>query len=221
VKVAAVKALLEGPATASRSDQAAAYVIVIAASSGGIAAISRVISALPSQMRGAVIVAQHRSPMVKDMLSNILGLRTRLHVETAGHGQPIFANRVYVSRADLHLTITRDHRFHYVDGTRIKHTLSAADPLLSSAARAFGANVIAVVLTGRGKDCADGVRDVRALGGTIIAQDPVTADAPGMPQASIDTGAVHRVLPLEQIGLELRPMLAALDVHAGNGQAGR
>jgi two-component system chemotaxis response regulator CheB len=216
-----VRPLLDGPATASRSERAATYVIVIAASSGGIAAVSRVVKALPAGMRGAVIVAQHRSMMARDMLSNILALRTTMPVETAGHGQPILANRVYVPRADLHLTVTRDQRFHYIDGTRIKHTLSAADPLLSSAARAFGPNMIAVVLTGHGSDCADGVRDVRALGGMVIAQDPLTADAPGMPQASINTGAVHRILPLEEIGAELQPMIAALNVNAGNGAAGR
>jgi chemotaxis response regulator CheB len=80
--------------------------------------------------------------------------------------------------------------------------------------------VIAVVLTGHGADAAGGIGDVRALGGMVIAEDPETAAAPGMPQAAINSGAVHRVMPLDQIGPALRPMIAALDTNAGNGWTG-
>jgi two-component system chemotaxis response regulator CheB len=164
---------------------------------------------------GAIVIAQHRSPLAHDLLASLIAMRTRLRVETPGHGQPVVRNRIYVSRPDLHLTVTPARRFHYVDGLRINYTLSSADPLLASAARAYG--VIAIVLTGRGSDAADGIRHVHEHGGTVIVQDPASAAEPGMPEAAIRTGAVNRVAPLPEIGATLRHLMALLDANTIDG----
>jgi two-component system chemotaxis response regulator CheB len=212
-------ATLDGAANQTAVDVAAAYLIVIAASSGGLKAMSRIIKDLPRRLEGAIVLVQHRSALVSDVLEAVLATRTSLRVETAGHGQRILANRLYVAKPDQHLTITADGHFRYVDGSRIQHTLSAADPLLSSAAETYGSRLIAVVLTGRGSDAALGIRDVRGWGGLIIAQDPETADAPDMPKAAIATGAVHVIMPLAQIGLELRHQITIFDAAANHAAA--
>jgi two-component system chemotaxis response regulator CheB len=117
---------------------------------------------------------------------------------------------VYIARAELHLTISPDRRFSYVDGTRIRFLLSSANPLFTSAAAVFKNRVVAVVLTGGGSDAADGVQSVKAAGGLVIAQDPATALHRGMPEAAVASGAVDLVLPLDAIGPALEEI-----VHEG------
>jgi two-component system chemotaxis response regulator CheB len=79
--------------------------------------------------------------------------------------------------------------------------------LFASAAEVFGANMIAVVLTGRGEDGAAGLSAVRQAGGTVIAEDPVSAEAAGMPAAAIATGCVDTVVPLAAVSSVLRKLV--------------
>lgn len=83
----------------------------------------------------------------------------------------------------------------------------SADLLFESVAGAYGARAIACVLTGTGSDGAMGVDAVKSRGGTVIAQDPVTAEFKGMPQAAVDTGAVDFVLPLAEISGVIRGLV--------------
>ena len=98
------------------------------------------------------------------------------------------------------MVVTPGRCFASVDGRRIRHVLSSANPLLDSAAGVYGARLIAVVLTGGDSDATDGVQAVKAAGGTVIVQDPATALIGAMPRAAIETGVVDEVLPLEAIG---------------------
>jgi two-component system chemotaxis response regulator CheB len=195
------------------------WLVVLAASAGGIAALNAVLGALPRDFNPAVIVIQHRSPDAASILDSILARSCRLPVANAAHGQAVEPGTVFVARPDLHLTIDADRRFRYIDGTRIKHVRSSANPLLETAAAAFGGRVIAVVLTGHGSDATDGVQSVRAAGGIVIAQDPRSAESPGMPLAAIRSHAVDAVLPLEDIA----PALAAIVSRSRSGgpDAGR
>src|SRR5205823_369106 len=95
------------------------WLVVIAASAGGIQAVGEVLRALPSDLNAAVVVVQHRTPHKKSLLEQILARSARMPVLTAVEGQQIEPGHVYVARPDLHLTIGGDHRFAYFDGTRI------------------------------------------------------------------------------------------------------
>lgn len=173
--------------------------VILAASAGGIEAISKVLHALPASFPAPIAVLQHRSPTAPSVLEKILGRRCKLRVKNAEPSEPFLPGTVYVAPTTEHLIVGSDRRFHHHDGTRVHHLRSAADPLIRSAAHALEGNVIAVILTGGGRNGTDGVRDVKALGGTVIAQDPATALHGAMPRAAIATGAVDYVLPLEEI----------------------
>jgi two-component system, chemotaxis family, protein-glutamate methylesterase/glutaminase len=182
-----------------QSDVALPPVVVIAASADGIAATSTIIKDLPADFPAAVVVLQHRPADGKSMLTELYALRTRMAVTDALSGHRLRAGVVYLAKPDRHLTFNRDGTFSYVDGTRIRHLMSSANPLFTSAAEVFGAKAIAVVLTGSGFDGTDGVQAIRALGGTVIAQDPTTSRYPSMPAAAIRTGSVDYVLPIEDV----------------------
>jgi two-component system chemotaxis response regulator CheB len=177
------------------------WLITIAASAGGIPALSKLVASLPHDLPAAVVVLQHRVPQpTESYLNTILGRAGTLPVLTADEGQTIERGKVYVPRSDLHLTVTPQKRFSYVNGRRIKHLLSSANPLFESAAEAYKDRLLAIVLTGHGSDGTDGVQAVRTHGGVVIAQDPASAEHRSMPQAAIQSGAVDFVLPLEAIG---------------------
>jgi two-component system chemotaxis response regulator CheB len=193
------------------------WLVAIASSEGGIAALGTVLAALPPDLPAAVIVVQHRTPTGKSYLAEILMRQAHMPVIAATSGDRISQGVVYIARADRHLTVSRDRHFAYVNGTRIKFLLSSANPLLETAARAFEGRLIAVVLSGRGSDATDGVQAVKAQGGIVIVQDEASSEQWGMPQAAIRSGAVDYVLPIEAIGPAIdsmvhgRPIAGAAD----------
>ena len=180
--------------------------VILAASAGGIPALRTILAGLPQTFPVPIAVLQHRSPTSPSVLSKVLARGCELQVKDAEVDERFARGTVYVAPPAAHLVVGPDRRFHFRDGGKIHFVRSSADPLIQSAAHALDGRVIAVVLTGGGRNGTSGVRDVRALGGTVIAQDPATAQHPGMPRAAIGTGAVDYILPLEEIG----PMLERL-----------
>jgi two-component system, chemotaxis family, protein-glutamate methylesterase/glutaminase len=175
------------------------WLVVLAASAGGIKALGTVLGDLPADLPAAIIVVQHRSPTGTRYLERILSRRARMPVVTAESGTRIAPGVIYVARPDLHLTVGPDKRLAYVDGTRIRFLLSSANPLLETAAPAFDGHLLAVVLTGSGTDATDGVQNVKACGGLVIAQDRASSEYWSMPESALRSGAVDYVLPLTDI----------------------
>lgn len=183
------------------------WLIVIAASLGGHQALKVILSGIRPDIPAALIIVQHRVPSaLPDGFRTLLDRDTELPVVMAEQDQRIEPGVIYVARSDLHLTVTRWRRFRYVDGTRIHHLVSSADPLFASAARVFKEHLLAVVLTGSGLDAAAGAHSVKEHGGVVIAQHPATAESWEMPAAAMRTGAVDLVLPPEGIA----PVLEAI-----------
>lgn len=179
--------------------------VVIAASAGGVLALRRVLAALPPDFPLPVAVVQHRSQRAPDLLGKVLSRSCRLPVRRVEPNEPIRPGTVYLARQDTHLVVRPDLTFGLSNGRRIRQLLSSANPLFASAAREMGP-VIAVVLTGRGRDATDGVQAVKADGGTVIVQDEATAEFFDMPRSAIGTGSVDYVLPVDEIG----PLLVRL-----------
>ncbi len=180
--------------------------VAIAASAGGITALQTLLSTLPRDLPVPVAVVLHRSRREVDLLPMVLGRSSTLPVRPAEPGKPVQPGTVYVAPADAHLLVGSDRRFELMDGGRIRHVRSSADPLFSSAAHVLGP-VIGVVLTGMGEDGTDGVQAMKRAGGIVIAQDEATAEWFGMPRSAIGTGAVDYVLPLDRIGAKLVELL--------------
>jgi two-component system chemotaxis response regulator CheB len=171
----------------------------MASSQGGIAALQTILHELPPDLPTAIAVVQHRSNALPNRLADVLGRATSWRVKFAEEGEAPTCGTVYLAVPTKHLALGADRRFRLVEGQRIHHLTSSANPLFESAARAFGANVVAVVLTGRDGDGTDGVQGVAEAGGTVIVEDPQTAFMPQMPASALETGVVDRVLPLPRI----------------------
>lgn len=186
---------------------AAFDVIVLAVSLGGAQALSRIVADLPADFPAALIVAHHCLPDQRNYMPEILKPRTALKVKQAEDGDTLRPSTVYTSAPGRHMRVERGGILDIFRAPRIQFVRPSADLLFQSVASTFSNRTIAVVLTGTGRDGAQGVESVRRSGGFVIAQDEATAECFDMPYAAIETRKVDLVLPLYHIGFALRVLV--------------
>ncbi len=182
-------------------------VVALAASAGGISALGRVLGALPVGFPVAVLVVQHLDPRHETVIADVLGRRTTLPVKLAEAEERITPGTIYVAPPNRHLLVGPAGALTLTSSELVHFVRPSADLLFESVAGAYGPRAIACVLTGTGRDGAMGVSAVKARGGTVIVQDPASAEFKGMPEAAIATGPVDFVLPLEEIGIVIRGLI--------------
>lgn len=171
----------------------------MAASLGGLKALSQVLSALPLGFPAAIVVVQHLEPHRCSQMSEILSQRTHLLVKQAESGDQLRPGNVYIAPPNNHLLVNADGALLLSQTERVNFVRPAADNLFESVAVNFQERAIAVVLTGRDGDGAKGVRFIKEMGGIVIAQAEGSCESSSMPNAAIATGSVDFVLPLNEI----------------------
>jgi two-component system, chemotaxis family, protein-glutamate methylesterase/glutaminase len=188
-------------------------VIAMAASVGGLKALSIILGGLPADFPAAIAIVMHVAPDHKSLLTEILKCRTHLQVTEAHTGDVLVPAKVFVAPPNHHLFVVKgDHlKLSSSHAEKIHFARPSAEPLFASVAEFYGKNAIAVVLTGGDGDGSFGVQIIKDKGGTVIAQDRLTSENFSMPETSIKTGDVDYILPLDRIA----PMLIAL-VWAGH-----
>ena len=191
------------------ADRSAPNVIAIAASAGGITAISSLLSGLPANLAAGILIVQHLDPRAPTQLAHILGRTTPLPVAVAKEGDKILIGHVYVAPPNHHMLVDKDRRVQLTDTAPVHYVRPAADALFESLPAARFEKVVCVVLSGSGLDGAAGVVSVKKAGGTIIAQDRASSQHFGMPDASIRTGSVDLILPLQDIPASLTELVGA------------
>lgn len=174
-------------------------VLAIGASTGGPTAVARVLSDLPENFQGAVIVAQHLDDSFSNNLAVWLATQTRLPVTLAQEGDRLEPGTVYVAKADAHLVVSPVNTLVY-DRSPVKTAYRPSiDVLFESLARSRIRPGVAVLLTGMGSDGARGLLELRRAGWFTIAQDQETSVIYGMPKAARDLDAADLILPLQTI----------------------
>ena len=183
-------------------------VIAMAASVGGLKALSVVLGGLPENFPAAIAIVMHLAPDHKSLLAEILTSRSHLVVAEAHNGDQLCPGRVFIAPPNHHLLVAKDGRLKLssAHAEKIHFARPSAEPLFESVAAVYQQSAIAVVLTGGDGDGSFGVQIIKENGGTVIAQDRPTSENFSMPETSIMTGDVDYVLPLDEIA----PMLIAL-----------
>lgn len=172
-------------------------VVAIAASSGGLKAITEVISSLPDDFPASVLIVQHISPDNESYLAEILGRSTKLRVKEIEDGEKLMKNIVYTPRPDKHMIMKSKGTITLSSSGKVQFVRPAADVLFVTMAIAYKERAIGVILTGAGQDGAIGALAVKKAGGKTIAQeDP---EYPSMPDAAITIDDVDFIVPLADI----------------------
>jgi len=178
---------------------AAFDVVAVAASAGGLNALTQVLSALPADFPAAIVIVQHLDPRHRSLMADIISRRTLLRVKQAEEGDRLAPGTVYMAPPDRHLLVNLDNTLSLTQSELVSFVRPSADLLFESVAASHRERAIAVVLTGTGSDGATGVQAIKKLGGTVIAQDEKSAEFFGMPGAAVRTGSVDFILPLAEI----------------------
>lgn len=195
-----------------KTSGAASLVVVIAASTGGPRALGEIVPHLPDSLGAAVLIVQHMPREFTRSLSHRLDLMSPLPVAEAVEGEPVLENHVYLAPGGFHMTVTSDSgtaTIHLDTSPTIWGVRPAADPLFVSVAETFGGDAIGVVLTGMGRDGAEGLRRIREAGGSAVIQDRESSIIYGMPQAAMAAAGADRVAAARDIARVIRDLCRA------------
>jgi two-component system, chemotaxis family, protein-glutamate methylesterase/glutaminase len=163
-------------------------VVAIVGSQGALPVARSIVAGLPDDFPAAVVYLQHRAPGRRSFLADLLGYDSRMPVHDLRDAQEVRPGTVYVAPAAGQSTVAADRTWRVSDGRCL------ADPLLTSLAEVYGPAAAGVVLSGRLRDGAAGLRAIKWAGGRGLIQAPETAEADGMPLAAMATGCYDYVL---------------------------
>ena len=189
-------------------------IIAIGASTGGTEAIREVLVQLPADTPG-IVIAQHIPKAFSTPFAKRMNACCQMTVYEAEDGQQVLPGHVYIAPGDRHLLLVRDGA-RYVckldDGQPVNRHKPSVDVLFRSVAQQAGRNAIGVILTGMGKDGAEGLKEMREAGSPTIAQDEATSVVWGMPREAVAIGAAVHVMGLHEIPGKLRALAESMDV---------
>jgi two-component system chemotaxis response regulator CheB len=185
-------------------------VIAIGASTGGVEALIAILSQFPPNCP-PTLISQHMPATFTRSFASRLNNLCAASVSEAVDGAPIVPGQIYLAPGDFHLemTGTSSFRCRLSDGPKVNGHRPSVDVMFRSVLRAVGNRSIGVILTGMGRDGADGLLALRNAGAETLGQDEQSCVVYGMPRVAHEIGAVARQLPLEQIGDRLIRMVNA------------
>ncbi len=193
---------LRGQRAPAARASARADLIAIGASLGGPRALATLLRGLPADFAAPVAVVQHIADGFTEGLASWLASESRLDVREAHDGDALRPGRVVLAPSGFHLLVV-EGMVRLSDAPPVDTFKPSVTPLFLSAAKAYGGRVCGVMLTGMGRDGAEGLRAIKEAGGPTLAQDETTSAVFGMPRAAIELGAVDKVLPIEDIARAL------------------
>lgn len=180
-------------------------IVAIGSSTGGVEALQKLLPKLPPDM-SPIVIAQHMPPYFTKTFAQRLDSLCSVKVKEASDGELLAPGKVLIAPGNRHLELRRDGARYYAlvhDKPRVSHQRPSVDTLFHSVAAHAGKNSVGVILTGMGKDGAQGLMAMRNAGAMTIAQDEQSCVIFGMPKEAIALGAARKILSLQDIPLEL------------------
>lgn len=177
--------------------------VVIGASTGGPKALQEVLTKLPGDLGVPVFVVQHMPEGFTKVFSERLDKACAMKVVEAAEGMRINKDTIYIAKGGKHMTVGANSVIRLNEEPPIWGVRPAVDKLFNSAIRVYGGNLVSAILTGMGRDGADGTSNVKDSGGITISEDKSTCTIYGMPKAAFETGKVDLVAPLNEIAASI------------------
>ncbi|AJE02270.1 CheB methylesterase domain-containing protein [Geobacter pickeringii] len=172
--------------------------VVIGVSTGGPITLRELFSGMPP-LDAAVVIVLHIPPGMDRLIAKGLAAVASMPVTLAEHGEYLESGRIYLAPGGYHLTFEGNRRIILREGARVNYVQPSADVAMESLSKPLRGKIVGVILTGMGKDGAAGIRHIKEIGGTTLAQDQKSCAIYGMPKAASQTGAVDFVFPPDRI----------------------
>jgi len=184
-------------------------IVMIGVSTGGPLALRRLFDGLPP-LNAAFVIVLHIPPGMDYRIAKSLGDVSAMPVSLAEDGDYLRSGQIYLAPGGFHLRLEGNSRIILEEGPRVNFVQPSADVAMKSLLKPLKRKcIIGVILTGMGKDGAEGIRHVKEIGGVTIAQDQESSAIYGMPKAASETGAVDYVFPPEKISRKLVELLSS------------
>jgi two-component system chemotaxis response regulator CheB len=181
-------------------------IVTIGASTGGPAALQVILTRLPAGFPAGILICQHMPKGFTEPFAERLNRLAKIKVKEAAEGATVERGTALICPGGYHMTLkmkNRHVRIALKDSTSGDRYTPSVDVMMASAAENFGAKAMGVILTGMGNDGKKGIVEIKGQGGYTIAESEETAIVFGMPHEAIKTGAVDKILPLDEIPKEI------------------
>lgn len=195
------------PPAARRGASARLNLVAIGSSAGGPAALTTLLSALPADFPAAIVIIQHVDKQFTEGLTAWFATHTKLQVRVAQDGDRIQQGVAYLAGRDRHLILSSPTQLGYVVQPTDSSYCPSVDVFFKSLAKTWTGRAVGVLLTGMGRDGAEGLKALRDAGHYTIAQDKRTSAVYGMPKAAAELDAAREILALDKIAPRLRNIL--------------
>lgn len=183
-------------------------IVMIGVSTGGPIALKRLFADLPP-LNAALVIVLHIPPGMDHRIARSLADLASMPVTLAEDGEYLRSGRIYLAPGGYHLTLEGNSRVLLTEGPRVNFVQPSVDVAMQSLLKPLRRKrIIGVILTGMGKDGAEGVRHIKEIGGVNIAQDQESSAIYGMPKAALETGTVDFVFPPDKISQKLVELLS-------------
>ncbi len=184
------------PSTGGSGDGGA--LIIIGASTGGVRVLCSLFEQMP-RLHASVLLVQHMPRFIQESFVNSLQKYTSMQVALAKTGDEMEAGTVLLAPAEAHTTLVQNRRVQVSPGAKVNYVCPSIDVAMLSVTSQPGRRVIGVLLTGMGRDGADGMVHLKRTGATTLAQDEASSAVFGMPKEAWKAGGVQQLLPPERI----------------------
>jgi two-component system chemotaxis response regulator CheB len=179
-------------------------VVIVGVSTGGPAALGRFLPRFPADTSLALVVVQHLPGGFTAALAERLDTMCAIRVREAADGDRPEAGLALVAPGDRHLDLMPDGTVRTNDDPEVNGVRPSVDVTMRSAAAVFGRRAVGVVMTGMGRDGAEGMRAIKQAGGATLVQDEASSVIWGMPRACVDAGCADRIVPLDALADAVR-----------------
>ena len=196
-------------AQAPAADSRVFELVVIGGSAGGIEVLNVLLGALPARFAPAVMIVSHLPPDPPSYLVQAFKHRCALPVLEPDAGERILPGRVHIAPPGYHMLVENDRTVALSTDAAVRFSRPSIDVLFESAAHVYGAQLLAILLSGANDDGVQGLKRVRANGGATWVQAPDTASAPEMPRAAIERGAADYIYSPETMARRLAALPAS------------
>jgi two-component system chemotaxis response regulator CheB len=173
--------------------------VVIGGSAGSLEVLFQLLPLLHENLSVAILIVLHRKNSADSSLAALLAGKCLLPVSEAGDKDPMQPGHIYLAPSDYHLLIEKDRTFSLDDSEKINYSRPSLDVTFESAADVYGSSLTGIVLSGANEDGTIGLRAIHNAGGTIIVQNPNTAQMPVMPQSALTSLPIDHVLNAREI----------------------
>ena len=188
----------------SKPGETAQKIIAIGSSTGGPKALEQILTRLPGNLPAGVIITQHMPEGFTRYLAERMNRLSALSIKEAQQGDIVRTGQVLIAPGGYHMKLDRNKKIALSQEPPVQHVRPSVDVMMLSAVKyCSGRDILGVILTGMGKDGADGMKAIKTMGGKTVVQDQLTSVIFSMPRAVISQGCADMVLPLSDIARQI------------------